>query len=401
MIRKDFIISKTRNHLEQFIKPIAEPADKPRRRFLRQAVGAVLLSGSLVIMEFSRLIHDDCCDIFYRIKRLLNHLVSPGGDLSAVVRAYREQMARYIEPDTPLIIDMTDIAKPRAKKMEYLSLVRDGSEGRLVNGYWCTEIYAWAKGKKVIPLNLDVFGIDDPAVGSQNLQIERGIEAINRAFGGNGIWIADRGFDGINHYEMWFSRKCRFVVRQRGDRHVVVSNGVRILETDLVERLRQRAALEHRATDLIFCKVRLPEHDQDLYLVACRRDKSETPLILLTNLVVENEQQARQVVMYYRKRWSCEESIQFLKSRIGLERFHIRRYEAIKRLMIIAMLAMGFLTWILLESRQLTNYLLSFTSRFRRERRFVYYRLLDGLQELSRPCRLCFGQQLLQPMKKG
>jgi hypothetical protein len=401
MIRKDFIISKTRNHLAQFIKPIAEPADKPRRKFLRQAVGAVLLSGSLVIMEFSRLIHNDCCDIFYRVKRLLNYLVSPGGDLSAVVQAYRQQVARYIEPDTPLIIDMTDIAKPQARKMKYLSLVRDGSDGRLVNGYWCTEIYAWAKGKKVIPLNLDVFGIDDPAVGIQNLQIERGIDAVNKAFGGNGIWIADRGFDGINYYEMWFSRKCRFIIRQRGDRHVVVSNGVRILETDLVERLRQRAALEHRPTDLIFCKVRLPEHNQNLHLVARWLDKSETPLILLTNLVVENNQQAGQVVMYYRKRWSCEETIRFLKSRVGLERFRIRHYEAIKRLMILAMLAMGFLTWILLKSRQLTNYLFGFTSRFRRERRFVYYRLLDGLQELSRLCSLSFSLQLLQPMKNG
>jgi len=128
MIRKDLIISKTRNQLSQFISLIAEPADKPRRRFLRQSVGAVLLSGSLVVMEFSRLIHDGCSDIFYRVKRLLHHLKSPRGDLSGPLRAYREQMARYIEPDTPLIIDMTDIAKPRARKMKYLHLVRDASK---------------------------------------------------------------------------------------------------------------------------------------------------------------------------------------------------------------------------------------------------------------------------------
>ncbi len=35
---------------------------------------------------------------------------------------------RQIEPDTPIIIDPTDIAKPRARKMNYVSLVRDGSE---------------------------------------------------------------------------------------------------------------------------------------------------------------------------------------------------------------------------------------------------------------------------------
>lgn len=401
MIRKDFIISKTRNYLTKFIDPIAIATDKPRQKFLRQVLGAILLSGSLVVMEFSRLIHDDCSDIFYRLKRLLSHLKSPRADLSKVVRAYREQMAGYIKPDTPLIIDMTDIAKPRARRMKYLGQVRDGSENKLVNGYWCIEVYAYAKGKKVIPLSLDVFGIDDPSVGSQNLQIERNIDAVNKVFDGNGIWLADRGFDGLNLYEMWFSRRCRFIVRQRGDRYVLTANGVRILERDLLEHLRRQWLHKGRHSDIVFCKVKLPDHNQHVYLIACWREKSDNPLILLTNLVVENERLARQIISYYKKRWSCEETIQFLKGRVGLERFRLRRYEAIKRLMILAMLAMGFLTWILLKNRQLTKYLFSLTSRFRKERKFIYYLLLDGLQELSRLCQLCYGELLLEPVKNG
>jgi hypothetical protein len=401
MVRKDFVISKTRDYMAQFINPIAAVTDRPRQKFLRQVLGAILISGSLVVIEFSRLIRDDCSDIFYRLKRLLNHLVSASGDLSQAVQAYREQMAKYIEPDTPLIIDMTDIAKPRARKMKYLNLVRDGSENKLVKGYWCTEIYACAKGKRVIPLALDVFSIDDPLVGSQNLQIERSIDAVNKVLQGNGIWLADRGFDGLNYYEMWFSRKCRFVVRQRGDRCVVTSNGVRISETDLVEHLRHQSRQGHRYNDIIHCKVKLPDHNQPLYLIACWRKDSANPLIVLTNMVIENDQQAQQIISYYKKRWTCEETIQFLKSRVGLERFRIRRYEAIKRLLILAMLAMGFLTWILLKSRQLTKYLFGFTSRFRKKRKFVYYRLLDGLQELSRLCRLRFEQYLLEPLEKG
>ena len=51
------------------------------------------------------------------------------------------------------------------------------------------------------------------------------------------------------------------------------------------------------------------------------------------------------------------------------------------RLMILAIFAMGLLTWILLRSRDLTKRLLAWTSRFRRQRKFLYYRLLDGLQE--------------------
>ena len=125
-VRKDFIISKTRNYMSQFIQPVAMAEGKPCQKFPRHVVGAILLICSLVVMKFSRLIRDDCYDILYRVKRLLNHLVSNRGDLTQVVWTYRQQMARYIEPDTPLIIDLTDITKPRARKMKYINLVSDG-----------------------------------------------------------------------------------------------------------------------------------------------------------------------------------------------------------------------------------------------------------------------------------
>jgi len=62
LIGKDFIISKTRCLLNEFIAPIVEKTDKPRQKFLRQAVGAILLSGSLVVTDFGQWIHDDCSD---------------------------------------------------------------------------------------------------------------------------------------------------------------------------------------------------------------------------------------------------------------------------------------------------------------------------------------------------
>ena len=401
MLRKDFVLCKTRNLLNEFMAPITAKADKPRQKFLRQAVGAILLSGSLIVTELGRWIHDDCSDIFYRLKRLLNHLVSSHGDLTTVAKAYRQTIARRIQPDTPIVIDLTDLAKPRAKKMKYLSTVRDGSEHKLVPGYWCVEVYAHLKKKHILPLALDVFSIDDPAVGSQNLQIDRTVKAVNKDINGKGIWIADRGFDGLNSYETWFSLNCHFVVCQRGDRCVVMPNGVRIVERDLVEHIRHRWAQANLPTNIVFSKVHLPENPRPLYLAASWLPGKEEPLILLTTMVVENLEQAKQIIWYYKQRWACEEASQFLKSRVGLERFRIRRYEAIQRLVILAMFAMGFLTWILLRNKQLTGRIFSYTSRFRKKTKFVYYRLLDGLQEFARLKQLRFGKILFEPLKNG
>lgn len=401
MLRKDFILCKTRNLLNEFMAPIIAKADKPRQKFLKQTIGAILFSGSLIVTEFGRWIHDDCSDIFYRLKRLLNHLVSPGANMSNIVGAYRNSVNPYIQQDTPIVIDLTDIAKPRAKKMKYQAHVRDGSEHKLVVGYWCVEVYAHLKAKRILPLAMDVFSTNDPSVGSRNLQIDRTVKAVNEAIDGKGIWIADRGFDGLNSYETWFSLNCHFVVSQRGDRCVVMPNAVRIVERDLVEHLRHRQAQANLPTDIVFSKVHLPDNPRPLYLVASWRNGSEEPLILLTTLVVENYQQARQIVWYYKQRWACEEASRFLKSRVGLECFRIRRYKAIQRLVILAMFAMGFLTWILLRNKQLTGRIFSYTSRFRKKAEFIYYRLLDGLQQFARLKQLRFGEILLEPLKNG
>ncbi len=401
MLPKDFVLCKTRNLLNEFMAPITAKADKPRKKFLRQAVGAILLSGSLIVTELSHWIHDDCSDVFYRLKRLLNHLVSPHGDLTAVVKAYRQAIAKRIQPDTPIVIDLTDLAKPRAKKMKYLAYVRDGSEHKLVPGYWCVEVYAHLKRKRILPLAMEAFSIDDPNVGSQNLQIDRTVKAVHKAIDGKGIWVADRGFDGLNSYETLFSLNCNFVIRQRGDRYIVTADGVRIIERDLVEHLRHRWAHANLPSNIVFSKVYLPDNPKPLYLVASWLPGNEEPLILLTTMVVENLEQAKQIIRYYKQRWACEEASQFLKSRVGLERFRIRRYEAIQRLVILAMFAMGFLTWILLCNQELTGRIFSYTSRFRKKTTFVYYRLLDGLQEFARLKQLRLGKVPLEPLKNG
>lgn len=384
MLRKDLLLSKTRVLLDEFLWPMLDKVDKPRQRFLRQSIRGILLSGSLVVTELCHWIRDGCSDSFYQDKRLLNHLISPRAHLTKAVTAYRQSVARYVEPDTPLIIDVTDLAKPRAKRMKYLARVRDGSENKLVNGYWCVEAYAHLKHKRVLPLALDAYSIEDPAVGSENLQIERVIKAVHRDLNGNGVWVADRGFDRIELYETWFSLKSHFVVRQRADRMIVTAEGTRLVLRDYVERLRQQHMYAGQSMDVIYSRLKLPDIDQSLYVVASWRQGQDPPLIVLTTLVAETTEQARQILHYYHQRWLCEEAGQFLKGRAGLERFRVRRYEAIQNLVLLALLAMGFLTWIFLRSRDLVKRLFMFTSRFRKPAKFKYYRLLDGLQEFAR-----------------
>lgn len=308
-IRKDLLIHKTRTILGEFLQPMLDAMDKPRKRFLQQTIRGILFSGSLTVMDVAQWVHDDCSDLFYRDKRLLNHLVSPEGDLTTAVRRYRQAASVHISPDTLLILDLTDLAKPRARKMQYLDLVRDGSENKLVEGYWCIEAYAYLKDKRILPLAMEAYGIPDPAVGSENLQIQRVVTAVHEDLGGRGIWVADRGLDRLEAYEMWFSLNAHFVVRQRGDRLMLMPNGTQRTLRDYVEHLYQQGCHQIGDLRIVFGRVRLPSHpDRTLSMVASWRAGQDHPLMLLTTLVVLTIDQARQVLEHYRQRWACEEA---------------------------------------------------------------------------------------------
>jgi hypothetical protein len=381
IIAADYLVSKLKTLKKDFVESITPNVAKPKKKFINQSLSAVLLSGSLVVMNFASWIVDDCSDKFYRIKRLLNHIINKNG-WSDIAQNHRRFFSGFIAPDATIIIDMTDIAKPRARKMEYIDLVRDGSEGKLVTGYWCLEVYANIK-KTVVPLVLHPYGINDPEVKSENKQIQEVIEAVNSDINGKGIWLADRGFDRLNIFKSLFSLKIHFIIRQKGNRHIVIGDNTHISVEHALERLYQLQAVNGNNSRIVFTKVRLPERTEQLYLIGRFDQKYDRPLMFLTNMKVLDMNTAKQIIARYTERWKCEEAIEFLKMRIGFERFRIRRYQAIQNICILAMVAMGFLAMIMLSNRVIAGMLFKCCSKFRRIAVFEYYRLLDGLQEFT------------------
>jgi hypothetical protein len=96
-------------------------------------------------------------------------------------------------------------------------------------------------------------------------------------------------------------------VTQRADRIILTPRGTRMILRDVVEHLYQRGACELYGRRVVFSRVYLPGHPaKPLYVVASWRPGQDEPLIVLTNLVVETIDQARQILRYYKQRWACE-----------------------------------------------------------------------------------------------
>jgi hypothetical protein len=101
-----------------------------------------------------------------------------------------------VRVDTLLILDLSDIAKPYARAMEYLGRVHDGSLGKLSNGYWTVSVIAAEVGRaEVIPLYNRLYSIAAPDCLGENAEIFQAVDKVAKAVDNRGIWVMDRGMD--------------------------------------------------------------------------------------------------------------------------------------------------------------------------------------------------------------
>jgi hypothetical protein len=318
-----------------------------------------------------------------------------------------------VRDQTPIILDLSDLAKPLAKKMDYLATVRDGSTGRLVNGYWLVELYASVSRKNPVPILLEPFSHEQPFCRGQNPVV---IEAVRRVFqhtDGRGVLVMDRGGDARAFLDDWLDHEYRFVVRLRGDRDLMRFYAASGGSAETVETLcqgqwvpvqtrllaeqtptpyhawrtvKRKGRVILRFSQVGWVNVRLPGREEALTMVIARAAGSDMPFMLLTNLPVESADDARRVLHYYARRWDCEEGIRFLKSEVRLERIRTFHWTAICRLVLLAVLVMLYLTWLLERQPNLAERLIAFGQPLPDPPDFLLYRLLTGLTEAITAC---------------
>jgi len=371
------ILSTSGKGFQKFISYLTRKLSKPKTKFITDLLCGILFANDLILTHIaSKIPHPSrLTAIAKRFRRQLADMwVLP----KPLWFNYLTVASRKLELDSLFIVDLTDLAKPYAKKMENIALVGDGDKDCLVSGYWCFEAYALDNDGIIWPLLLWPYSLQAEGQLSENDQVLKLLSLMDEYFGpGFGIWIYDRGFDRLNLIEPFLASERRFIVRQRGDRTVVLENGVHIILRDLVERLFVRSG-----TWLVYKKVYLPDIDKPLYVVAYHTKGHEQPIILLTNMVVENLDLALQMRNRYVRRWpGCETPIEFFKGPIGLERFAVRRYRSMQGLIFLACLAMGFLSFLQSRCKHLRQRINDRLRYSRNPKSFWFYRLLIALRD--------------------
>lgn len=406
MLKRRALMESISSNLHGFLKTIGNNLSVPDKKFLRDSLIGLLRCGKPVVCQMARQLPNQRTKFLSRLDRLEAHLVKDSDFDDELKNASPQIWLPFVRDDTPIILDLSDIAKPLAKKMDYLAMVRDGSTGELTNGYWLVELYASLSRKNPVPVLLEPFSHEEPYSPGQNPVVLSAVDKIFELTNKRGVLVVDRGFDGSIMFEDWLTKKYRFVTRLVGKRHLLRFSGdsdkneigqwVPIRAEQLAEQIptpyrfdklvKRRGKPAVRMTQIGWLKVRLPGRDEALTLIVSRLAGQDKPMMLLTNLPVENVKDAKRVLRLYIRRWECEEAIRFLKSQVQLEKIRTFRWTAIRRLVLLSVLVMIYLGWIVEAHPEISDRLVSLSQPLPDNPEFLSYRLLGGLVDAINTC---------------
>jgi len=406
MLKRIALMESISSNLHSFLKKISKNLPLADKKFLRDGLIGLLRAGRPVVSQMARCLPNQHTKFISRLDRLDQHLVKNSNFDNNVKQALPQIWLPYFQDDTPIILDLSDLAKRLAKKMDYLATVRDGSTGKLVNGYWLVELYASLSRRNPVPILLEPFSHEEPYSPGQNPVVLAAVHKIFELTDNRGVLVVDRGFDAEVMFEDWLDNKYDFVARLVGKRHLLRLSGdfersndgqwVPIQARQLAEQtptpyrfyklVKRHGRVVFRISQIGWVKVHLPGREENLTLVVSRLAGNDKPMMLLTNLPVENLKDAKRILRFYIRRWECEEGIRFLKSQVNLEKIRTFRWSAIRRLVLLAVLVMIYLCWLVEEHPNTCDRLVYLSQPLSDNPDFLLYRLLGGLTEAINTC---------------
>lgn len=408
---------------QHFMARVSEGQYAPTARAQADFVSGILRSRSTVLASIARSLGEDR-RLIHVEKRLSRRLAS---------ERYRDQrvLENYLKLVSPLLFDpgfrrptiacdVTDIGKPWATKMGHLSRVRDGSSpvrindesGQRIpviqNGFELISVEAVGEKARRLPLYCQLFSAAAPGWMGFRPLLRRTILAVKPHVPPECIWTFDRGHDGYDTLQTIAKCKVNFVVRMKLEaRTHIWANGAKMKVEELIPQVQMKTSFRIRKYKNSPKKiwdveagwveeVRLPAPRSDskkgripgalrLSMVVVSNAMGKAPLVMLTNMKVRSAADAQEVANSYHERWGSEEGFRFMKTQLGLEQMRVFKWHSLQRLAVLAMLAYGYLAYLVHVSRDEVRKIASRFQAFGKVPEYLFYRMLDGVVAFLRP----------------
>ena len=312
-----------------------------------------------------------------RLQRAFHHQGWQAEIIEEVLWKQAEQRRQELESrgEMPLCIwDSSVLEKPESEKLEGLGAVRSSRVRRLarsrkgvfnrpsgmpvsVRGFeWESLVLVGKEGKPQV-VAMRWWGRVKGVEGQQRRQQERLLARAARQWKRQVRHVFDRGYGTAP----WLWQLCRFDVRfvvrwKKGNKLLddtgcerkawEIARGKRAWGTQ-AKLLWDTHFRLYRSTRVLAMPVRHAEDGGRWWLVVVRQGKGREPWYLLTNEPVETEAQAWEIAFSYVSRWKIEEQFRFQKTELLIESLRLRDWEPRRKLLLLVVLAYGFLLSIL------------------------------------------------------
>ncbi len=375
--------------LKNFPGKLQKILTDPIRKWIGELLYGMLKSKDIKLTNIGRAIRDDI-SLKYTVKRFSRNLTKR--DISnEIIDSYLSMACKKIKEDTILSLDLSDISKDSAQKMDNLCKPWDGSKKKVSDkGYWlCKVVGKNSNEKEIIPLYNRLFSSDADDTLSENKELFKAIDAVNLYAKGKGIWIIDRGGDRRRLYDGILRRKLRFVIRLVGEsRHLETKDGKKTYPINIAREmgLHNKASFKLGKGTIYnirfgYKRVFLPRCTAMLTMVVAS-GFGEEEMMLLSNIEVRDSAGALRIIEDYIARWIIEESFRFIKQSYCIEDIRLRRYNGLKNMLAIVLLVYGFLSLhLVLRGKMgvLIRHIKECAFRLYGIADFLFYALADGI----------------------
>ena len=358
------------NVTQKFTKHLS----KPQQGNFREIVRGLVTTGSSYLSQIAKS-NSNKNNVRKDVERYSNTLSKI--NIESFHQIHINSYVSQIKNEPILILsDGGDFQKPYAQKMEGVCKNVDGSNGHKVGkGFPLQSLVAYGtKTKNMVPLACHVFSTQTEDYKSNWHEHQKVFDMLTPLIESSvhdRIIVEDRGCDDQKRFKYFLEDlNCSFVIRVsagKKSRNVVVKNednieittSIQYLDKDLKNKVNSKRTWFNKkikkelTSKIAYQKVFLPDSkDIPLYAIFVYSEGYDDPLVVLTDLITENDEQAWKHFFYYKKRWEVENFYRAIKQTFGAEKFLILSFKKIQALVFLLMFVMSLIIRIKQKSKE-------------------------------------------------
>lgn len=343
-------IYTTKRSIINFSTLLGDGMQKPNQKFLMDIFFGLAKGKSVLLSDIAHTL-EESIDPIQTIKRLSLRL-EMFHEEDKLLENYGKLIQPHLkEKDTLVIVDNSDIIKPFSNKMEALGRVKDGSTGRIENGYWTTNMIAVTqKTKHPISLYSHLYSSKEKGFMSENEETYKGLQYVHNLLSGRkATFVMDRGYDNIEVMKKVLSQEDDFIIRLKKNRHLLYQNkklSVHDLAMRRKGKINFRSKIKGKVYDLkvSHITVEIPSLKGKKLTMVVVYGYGQEPMVLLTNKFVHRKDDVLSILKAYITRWRIEEMFRVQKQEFQLEKIQVRSLTRLNRLFLLLSMMITFMT---------------------------------------------------------